>query len=54
MACACFQRGTWLREDVAPAYDEAKAHPERLLNAKGANRVLEAHLAKAVAKHNAR
>jgi antitoxin ParD1/3/4 len=34
----------WLREEVAPAYDEAKAHPERLLDADQVRANLMAHV----------
>ena len=33
----------WLLEEVAPAYDEAKAHPERLLDADQVRANLMAH-----------
>jgi antitoxin ParD1/3/4 len=34
----------WLLEDVAPAYDEAKAHPERLLDADQIRANLTSHM----------
>jgi antitoxin ParD1/3/4 len=34
----------WLLEEVAPAYDEAKAHPERLLEADKVRANLTAHM----------
>jgi antitoxin ParD1/3/4 len=35
----------WLRDEVVPAYDEAKAHPERLLDADQVRANLAVHIA---------